>query len=51
MSQIQYVFWGILIVFVTTLLNISSSGGGLHSASRSWSTGSGSGWSSGGGHK
>ncbi|HQV80335.1 MAG: hypothetical protein KBF23_01750 [Agitococcus sp.] len=50
MSVSNYFVWAILIVFFTTFINLSSTSGGS-GPSRSWSSSSGSGWSSGGGHK
>ena len=47
MSKVGYVFYAILVVLVTTIINASDGHG---SGARSWGSG-GSGWSSGGGHK
>ena len=49
MNQVNYIMWAIVIVFVTTMINLSSNNSS--GSSRSWSSNSGSGWSSGGGHK
>jgi uncharacterized membrane protein YgcG len=49
MNQVSYIIWAIAIVFLTTMINLSSDNSS--GSSRSWSSNSGSGWSSGGGHK
>ncbi|HMU86679.1 MAG TPA: hypothetical protein PKL69_07485 [Agitococcus sp.] len=55
MSNIQYLLWATVIVFITTAINLSTNTGSYSSSSssRSWSSGSSSGgWSyGGGGHK
>jgi len=53
MSQMNYILWAIVIVFFTTVMNLSTDNSST-SFSRSWSSSSGSsgsGWSSGGSHK
>ncbi|MDD3353304.1 hypothetical protein [Zoogloea sp.] len=50
MSRWGYVIFGLVVVFVATLINLDTRGSS-GSSSRGWSSGSGSNWSSGGGHK
>lgn len=47
MNKTNYLLLGLIVVMLTTLINLGKGSGG----SRSWSSGSGSGWSYGGGHK
>ncbi|MBL0230016.1 MAG: hypothetical protein IPP76_04140 [Moraxellaceae bacterium] len=50
MNQVNYIIWAIAIVFLTTMINLSSDNSSSGS-SRSWSSGSGGSFSYGGGHK
>lgn len=53
MTQSRYALWALAIIFITTIINLSSNSNdsSSNSSSRSWSSGGGS-WSyGGGGHK
>ncbi len=49
MNQVSYIIWAIAIVFLTTMINLSSDNSS--GSSRSWSSGGGGSFSYGGGHK
>jgi hypothetical protein len=50
MSRAAYIVYSLVILRISTFLNLGLSGGS-GTSSRGWSSGGGSGWSSGGLHK